>query len=106
MTVQHLGISPNEVKLVASGGDAGRLAALQNGLVDAALLNPAAAARAERLGFRVIAKSYELFTFPYAGLGTTNKKLAEKPAEVQRVLKALIKGSRFMRENRDETFRC
>ena len=103
LTVQHLGMSPNEVKLVASGGDAGRLAALQNGLVDAALLNPAAAARAERLGFRVIAKSYDLFTFPYAGLGTTNRKLAEKPAEVKRVLKALIKGSRFMRENRDET---
>jgi ABC-type nitrate/sulfonate/bicarbonate transport system substrate-binding protein len=103
LTVQHLGISPNEVKLVASGGDAGRLAALQNGLVDAALLNPAAAARAERLGFRVIAKSYELFTFPYAGLGTTNRKLGEKPAEVKRVLKALIKASRYMRENRDET---
>jgi ABC-type nitrate/sulfonate/bicarbonate transport system substrate-binding protein len=103
LTVQHLGMSPNDVKLVASGGDAGRLAALQNGLVDAALLNPAAAARAERLGFRVIAKSYDLFTFPYAGLGTTNRKLAEKPAEVKRVLKALIKGSRFMRENRDET---
>jgi ABC-type nitrate/sulfonate/bicarbonate transport system substrate-binding protein len=103
LTVQHLGMSPNEVKLVASGGDAGRLAALQNGLVDAALLNPAAAARAERLGFRVIAKSYDLFTFPYAGLGTTNRKLAEKPAEVKRVLKALIKGSRFIRENRDET---
>ena len=46
LTVQHLGMSPNEVKFVASGGDAGRLAALQNGLVDAALLNPAAAARA------------------------------------------------------------
>jgi ABC-type nitrate/sulfonate/bicarbonate transport system substrate-binding protein len=103
LTVQHLGMSPNEVKLVASGGDAGRLAALQNGLVDAALLNPAAAARAERLGFRVIAKSYDLFTFPYAGLGTTNRKLSEKPAEVKRVLKALIKGSRYMRENRDET---
>jgi ABC-type nitrate/sulfonate/bicarbonate transport system substrate-binding protein len=103
LTVQHLGMSPNEVKLVASGGDARRLAALQNGLVDAALLNPAAAARAERLGFRVIAKSYDLFTFPYAGLGTTNRKLSEKPAEVKRVLKALIKGSRFMRENRDET---
>ncbi len=103
LTVQHLGMSPNEVKFVASGGDAGRLAALQNGLVDAALLNPAAAARAERLGFRVIAKSYDLFTFPYAGLGTTNRKLAEKPAEVKRVLKALIKASRFMRENRDET---
>lgn len=103
LTVQHLGMSPNEVKFVASGGDAGRLAALQNGLVDAALLNPAAAARAEKLGFRVIAKSYELFTFPYAGLGTTNKKVAEKPAEVKRVLRALIKGSRYMRENRDET---
>lgn len=103
LTVQHLGMNPNEVKFVASGGDAGRLAALQNGLVDAALLNPAAAARAERLGFRVIAKSYDLFTFPYAGLGTTNRKLAEKPAEVKRVLKALIKASRYMRENRDET---
>ncbi len=103
LTVQHLGLAQSDVKFVASGGDAGRLAALQNGLVDAALLNPAAAARAERLGFRVVARSYELFTFPYAGLGATNKKLAEKPAEVKRVLKALIKGSRFMREHRDET---
>jgi len=51
----------------------------------------------------VIARSYDLFTFPYAGLGMTNKKLAEKPAEVKRVLRALIRGSRFMRENRDET---
>jgi len=103
LTVQHLGLNPNDVKFVASGGDAGRLAALQNGLVDAALLNPAAAARAERTGFRMIARSYELFTFPYAGLGATTRKLAEKPAEVKRVLKALIQGSRFMRENRDET---
>jgi ABC-type nitrate/sulfonate/bicarbonate transport system substrate-binding protein len=104
LTVQHLNINPNEVKFVAAGGDSNRLATLQNGLVDAALLNPAAAARAEKLGFRVIAKSYDLFTFPYAGLGTTNKKLAEKPAEVKRVLKALIRGSRVMREreNRDE----
>ena len=103
LTVQHLNMNPSDVKFVASGGDAGRLAALQNGLVDAALLNPAAAARAERLGFHVIARAYELFTFPYAGLGMTNKKLAEKPAEAKRVLRALIKGSRFMRENRDET---
>jgi ABC-type nitrate/sulfonate/bicarbonate transport system substrate-binding protein len=104
LTVQHLNINPNEVKFVAAGGDSNRLATLQNGLVDAALLNPGATARAEKMGFRVIAKSYDLFTFPYAGLGTTHKKLAEKPAEVKRVLKALIKGSRFMREreNRDE----
>ena len=40
----------------------------------------------------MIAKSYDLFTFPYAGLGTTNRKLAEKLAEVKRVLKALIEG--------------
>jgi ABC-type nitrate/sulfonate/bicarbonate transport system substrate-binding protein len=88
---------------VPAGGAAGRLAALQNGLVDAALLNPAAAARAERGGLRLIARSYELFTFPYAGLGMTTKKLAERPGEAKRVLKALIRGSRFMREHRDET---
>src|SRR4051794_8652303 len=57
LTVQNLGMNQSDVKFVASGGDAGRLAALQNGLVDAALLNPAAAARAERMGFRVIARS-------------------------------------------------
>jgi NitT/TauT family transport system substrate-binding protein len=103
LTVQHLGVSPNDVKFVSSGGDAGRLAALENNLVDAALLNPAAAARAERLGFRVIARSYELFTFPYAGLGLNQKRITEKPAEIKRVLKALIRASRFMRENREET---
>jgi ABC-type nitrate/sulfonate/bicarbonate transport system substrate-binding protein len=103
LTVQQLGLNSTDVKFVASGGDAARLAALQNGLVDAALLNPAAAARAERLGFRAVARSYELFTFPYAGLGMTTKKLAERPGEAKRVLKALIRGSRFMREHRDET---
>jgi ABC-type nitrate/sulfonate/bicarbonate transport system substrate-binding protein len=48
-----------------------------------------------------LARAYELFNFPFVGLGANVKKLSEKPDEVKRVIKALIKANRFIRSNRD-----
>ena len=40
---------------------------------------------------------------PFTGLGTHLKKLKEKPDEVKRMLKAMIRTNRFIRQNRDGT---
>jgi ABC-type nitrate/sulfonate/bicarbonate transport system substrate-binding protein len=101
LMLRSAGMNPDDVKFVALGAELARFAALENGVVDAAILNPSTAFKAERLNFKIIARAYELFTFPYAGLGATEKKIREKPEEIKRVIKALLKGTRYIRENRE-----
>jgi ABC-type nitrate/sulfonate/bicarbonate transport system substrate-binding protein len=59
----------------------------------------------EKQGYRILARAYELFSFPYLGLGTHLKKIKEKPDEIRRVLKATIRANRLIRDNRDEAVR-
>jgi NitT/TauT family transport system substrate-binding protein len=56
MMLEHSGINPDkDIKIVAFGFDGARLAALQEGLVDAALIAPPADAQARRAGFNILA---------------------------------------------------
>jgi NitT/TauT family transport system substrate-binding protein len=103
LMLRSAGISADAVKFVALGPENARLAALEQGLVEAAILNPAGIASAERRGFHVIARAYELFTFPYAGLAASDKRIKEKPEEIKRILTALLRGSRYIRSDREGT---
>jgi NitT/TauT family transport system substrate-binding protein len=100
---RHFGIGPGEVNFVAGGPDRARLAILEQGLADAAMLNPFAIVRAEKLGFRMVARAYDLFSFPNYGFGATDNKIREQRDITKRALKALIRANRYIRENRDGT---
>lgn len=104
MMIKHFGIDPEkEMKVVALGADRARLAALQAGLVDVVVISPPADAEGKKAGFNILTRAYELFRFPFVGLGVNLKKIEEKPEEVKRTLKALIKANRYIRENREGT---
>ncbi|HEY1269139.1 MAG TPA: ABC transporter substrate-binding protein [Candidatus Binatia bacterium] len=103
LILHHFGITPGEVSFVAGGPDRARLAMLEQGLADAAILNPFAIVRAEKLGFRVIARAYELFSFPNYGFGATDKKIREQRDVTKRALKALIRANQYIRENGEGT---
>jgi NitT/TauT family transport system substrate-binding protein len=106
MMLERSGIDPEkDVKLVAFGLDSARLAALQEGLVDAAVIAPPADAQARRLGLNVLARANDFLRFPHIGLGTSNRVIKEKPQELKKVTKALLRANRFIRENRDESIR-
>ena len=103
---QHFGIEPDkELKVLALGSDAARITALKQGVVDAIVISPPADAQMEKLGFKILARAYELFNFPYLGLGTHARRIKEKPDEIRRVIKATVRANRFIRENRDEAVR-
>ena len=103
MMLERSSIDPDkETKLVAFGSDAARFAALKEGLVEAAIIAPPADAQARKLGLNVLARANDLFKFPHIGLGTSDKKLKEKPQEVIRVIKAFIKANRFIRDHRQD----
>lgn len=104
MMIRHFGVDPDkEIKIVALGSDRARFAALREGIVDVAVISPPADAEGKKIGMNVLARAYELFNFPFVGLGAHVKKLKEKPDEVKKVLKALIRANRFIRENREGT---
>jgi NitT/TauT family transport system substrate-binding protein len=104
MIFKHFGVdAEKEIKVVALGPASARLSALKEGVVEAVVISPPGDEEARKLGFNVLARAHELFSFPFVGLGTHNRKLKERPDEVKRTIRALIKANRFIRQNRDGT---
>ncbi len=102
MMFKHFSVDADkEIKVLALGPDRARLAALKEKLVEVIVVAPPADEEARKMGFNVLARAYELFTFPFVGVGTSVTKIKEKPDEVSKVIKALVKANRFIRENRE-----
>jgi NitT/TauT family transport system substrate-binding protein len=102
MMFQKSGIDPEkEIKIIALGSDRARFTALKEGIVDVAVISPPADVEGKKMGFNVLARAYELFTLPFVGLGASTKKIKERPDEVKRAIKALIKANRDITANRD-----
>jgi NitT/TauT family transport system substrate-binding protein len=102
MMFRYSGVDPEkEIKILALGSDSARFTALKEGIVDVAVISPPADSEGKKLGFTVLARAYELFKFPFVGLGTSVKKINERPDEVKRAIKALIKANRYIRANRE-----
>ena len=107
MMIKQAGIDADkEIKILALGSDAARLTALKQRVVDVVVISPPADTQMEKQGYRILARAYELFSFPYLGLGTHTRKIKDKPDEIRRVIKATIRANRFIRDNRDEAVRA
>lgn len=104
MMMKHGGVDPEkELKIIQLGAERGRYAALKEGIVEVAVLSPPTDTDAQRNGFRVLSRFYELYKMPFTGIGTNLKKLKEKPDEVKRMVRAMLKANRFVRSNREGT---
>ena len=101
---KHFGLDPDkEVKFLVPGGTEARFASMKQGLTAATLGNPPADFLGKKMGFVVLAKVNELFSWPISGLAANVKKIKEKPDEIKRVIKAGIKAGRYIRQNREGT---
>ena len=69
------------------------------------MISPPADAQMEKQGYKILARAYELFSFPYLGLGTHTRKMKDKPDEIRRAIKATIRANRFIRARREEAVR-
>jgi NitT/TauT family transport system substrate-binding protein len=97
------GIDPDkEVQFVPLGPDSGRFAGLQQKLADAVVTSPPWDFEGEKSGYNVLARAYDYLNYPLSGLGVNAKSLQQNRDQVKRAIKALIRASRFIRENREE----
>jgi len=104
LMIKHFGLQPDkDVKFASGGLTEGRLARLQQGLIDATVVPVPLDLQAKKLGLNVLARAYEIFSYPEGGLVTTTMKIKSKPDEVKRVIRAGIKASRYIKANRDAT---
>jgi NitT/TauT family transport system substrate-binding protein len=104
MMFRQAGIDPEkELRIISLGTDRARFSALKEGIVDVAVISPPADSEGVKLGFQVLARAYDLFKFPFTGIGVSAKKLKENPDEIKRVVKALIRSNRYVRQNREGT---
>jgi NitT/TauT family transport system substrate-binding protein len=78
-----------------------RLSALISGAMEAGLLDYGEAFRAKKNGFKILLNAADYYAVPNWTVGVNVKKLREQPDQVRRLLRASVKGLRFMRENRD-----
>jgi ABC-type nitrate/sulfonate/bicarbonate transport system substrate-binding protein len=102
MMIRHGGVEPDkEMKVVPLGSTGARFGALKEGIVDVVVLSPPSDSEGVKQGFNVVARAHEAFQMPFSGLGTNLKRLKERPDEVKRMIKALIRASRYVRQNRD-----
>jgi NitT/TauT family transport system substrate-binding protein len=104
LTVRHFGLDPDkDVKIIVSGESPVRLAALKAGAIDATAIDVAFAVKAEEEGMRRLLNLSEIIDLPLSGVGVTDKKLQSEREQVKKVVRATLRGTRFMKENRAET---
>ena len=103
--LESKGVDFKDVQFVTISGDLPvRMSVLTSGLADAVCLLPPGPVLLERDGYRIIAGPNDVKVgSPTLGLTVASARLAEKRTEVKRVLRAMIRGLRFVREHRDET---
>ncbi len=90
------GLDPTkDLKLVYTGEPAARLAMLDRGLVDGAILDLVGTAKAEEIGFRIVQNAAEIAQIPLGGLATSERKIKSNPEQVKRLIRATLRGIQY-----------
>lgn len=92
-----------DVKLLASGGMESRLNAMKQGFTVATLGSPPIEFFAKKLGFVVLVRAHDLFSYPSSGLIVSPKRIKERPDEIKRMIRAGIVTNRYITRNREGT---
>ena len=99
---KHFGLDPDkEIKFLPLGTNERRFSAMKQGLTAGTIGSPPLDFLGKKMGFVVLTRAYELFSYPTSGVVASVKKIKEKPDEVKRLIKAGIKATRYIRQNRE-----
>jgi ABC-type nitrate/sulfonate/bicarbonate transport system substrate-binding protein len=94
-----------DVQAFQVSGSGQRLQALLSGKLDAAVVPPPFNFEAESKGFVRLMAVADVFETSVSGLALHNDTLREKPAQVKKMLRALLKAQNFIRSNKTDSVR-
>lgn len=103
MILRKYGMNPEkDVTFLQIGGSSTRYAALDSGSIDAAMLVPPFNKLAAKRGFNEILSFNEIMQIPLGGLTVHTQRIKEKPEEIVKMIKAMLKGVDYIRNNQSE----
>jgi len=103
MILRKYGMNPEkDVTFLQIGGSSSRYAALDSGSIDAAMLVPPFNKLAAKRGFNEILSFNEIMNIPLGGLTVHTQRIKEKPDEIVKMIKAMLKGVDYIRNNQAE----
>jgi NitT/TauT family transport system substrate-binding protein len=98
------GMNPDkDVQFIALGGSSERVSALAAGSADASPVDLAYIQKSEQMGFVDLLYLGDAVNIRLGGLGVTEDKIKKNPEQITRMIRATLKGVRFMRPNKPET---
>jgi len=80
-----------------------RIAAMLSGSVDSAMMDYGEAYRAKKVGLKLLINAADYHGLLAGGLGVNSEKLRDQPDQVRRVISALLRALRYLRENPEGT---
>jgi ABC-type nitrate/sulfonate/bicarbonate transport system substrate-binding protein len=75
---------------------------VEQGIADATFLVPPWPQKARQAGMKVLFRAGDVYSAPLAGLSTFRRTLKEKPEQPRRMLRALVRATRFIVEPRNQ----
>ena len=103
VAIRHFGMEPEkDVKIIVTGQSSTRLAALHAGSIDATPIDVAFAMKAEDEGFKRLLYLGDIIELPLSGVAVMEKKLRTDRDQVKRIVRATLRGTRFMKQNRSD----
>lgn len=103
VALRAIGIDPvKDVTILALGPDAIRYAALQSGAVQASIMPLPWNVRMKKEGYRELFYAGKVFHQPLTGLMTTTDKIEKNPDQVRRTLRAFVRSSKALRDEKKE----
>jgi NitT/TauT family transport system substrate-binding protein len=102
--LQAKGIDLKEVQMVTLGADEPvRVEMLKKGLVDAVCVSPPGPIRLQREGYNIVGGPKDLKVgSPISAISITDQRLKETRDQAKRVVRAIVRGLRVVRERKDE----
>ena len=89
--------SEKDVTFLQIGGSSSRYAALESGSIDAAMLVPPFNNFAVKRAFHQLISFNDIMKIPLGGLAVHTQKMKEKPDEIVRMIKAVLKATEYIR---------
>jgi NitT/TauT family transport system substrate-binding protein len=103
MILRKHGMNPEkDVTFLQIGGSSSRYAALESGAVDAVMLVPPFNSFAKKRGFNQLLSFNEIMNIPLGGLAVHTQRIKEKPDEIVKMIKAVLKATEYIRTRKND----
>ena len=106
VAARYLGLDPEkDVRIIETGDSMLRLAALKAGSIDATAVDVLSAVKAEEEGLKRLLHLGDILDLPISGIAVTAARLTTHKEQIKKLIRATLRGTRFIKQDRPDTLR-